>query len=81
MVCSVKGCKEKCEGSWIDIRDDSEKGIKERYCGRMSFCEKHFNAIMPFLKRKEKEMQKQEGKSNCFWAFVPLSVVNESLKQ
>jgi hypothetical protein len=90
--CSVHGCKEKCEGSWIDIADTESK---YKYCGRMSFCEKHFKMIMPYIEQKEKEMRDKwkkehpDGKkskdgfktTSVGWAFAPLKFVNEALNQ
>lgn len=78
--CSVTKCKGLYE-SWIDIFDDMEKiqNPRDRLHGRFPFCQKHFDIIFPYVQKKEKEMQEKDNK-HWFWAWVPLSVVNEALK-
>ena len=75
--CGIEGCKEEVKDAWIDIIDDSNK---EHCCGRIAFCDKHFDKIFPYIQKKEKEMQDKEGK-NHFWCFAPLSLVKEALNK
>lgn len=85
--CCVNGCEGKYEG-WIDIIDNTNPKQKRedmRY-GRFPFCKKHFDKIMPFLKKKEKEeckieIDKDGHKWKTFWAYAPLKIVNEALVQ
>ena len=79
--CGVKGCKEEVQEAWIDVYDNMSK--EKGNCGRIYFCNKHFDIIMPYIQKKEKEMQKEEHKQGKFigWAFAPLSLVEEALNK
>ncbi len=90
--CCVHGCKNKLREAWIDVADH-EKG--ELICARLSFCDPHYDKVMSYIKKKEKEMQEKEKKehpngiklkdgtivSTSFWAYAPLKYVNEALNQ
>lgn len=91
--CCVIGCNEEWKGSWIDIIDDTSKAkdqinFDNRNFGRLPFCEKHFEIVMPFLDQKEKEMQKHDDivledgtrVKEFHWCFAPLSLVIEALQ-
>lgn len=79
ITCGVKGCKEKLEGAWFDIVDDvvKVKNYRDRPFGRVQFCKKHFDIIMPYAKLKEKE----QCDEHHMWCFVPLSIVEEALNR
>lgn len=80
--CSVVGCKGQYDG-WIDIFDNIEKVKRnqDRHHGRYPFCQKHFDIIMPYLDKKQKEKQEKENDFNSFYAWMPLSWVNEALNK
>ena len=79
-TCCVSKGKEKCKDSyygWIDVRHPTSKEFD--YC-RLPFCEKHWKQVMKYVKQKEKEMQKKEGK-NVFFAVAPFQEVQAALNQ
>ncbi len=85
--CCVKGCNGKYE-AWIDIVDDKKKvkNKQDRLHGRFPFCQKHFDKIFPYIQKKEqeqkdKEFQETGKKSNWFWAWCPMSIVEEALEK